>query len=91
MAYCSEEDLADASMGPSMSIDGVSAGREMAESIAAGFNGAVDEHRRSRWAQRGGPTPQAAASMGPSMSIDGVPKSLPDAEAVAALLQWGRR
>ena len=36
-----------ASMGPSMSIDGVAAGREMLARSAGGFNGAVDEHRRS--------------------------------------------
>ena len=36
-----------ASMGPSMSIDGVRRARQRARPVAPRFNGAVDEHRRS--------------------------------------------
>ena len=66
------EDGARASMGPSMSIDGVIAGHSMAATAKARFNGAVDEHRRSRpgAGRQGHHVPHA--SMGPSMSIDGV-------------------
>ena len=37
-----------ASMGPSMSIDGVPRLKRRRRSPRPGFNGAVDEHRRSR-------------------------------------------
>ena len=43
----------DASMGPSMSIDGVSwYAAATRRSSGSGFNGAVDEHRRSHGDRR---------------------------------------
>ena len=39
--------LALASMGPSMSIDGVFRRSQTSRALLGSFNGAVDEHRRS--------------------------------------------
>ena len=61
-----------ASMGPSMSIDGVRWITSATSARSAGFNGAVDEHRRSHERQISAVVLQEVASMGPSMSIDGV-------------------
>ena len=61
-----------ASMGPSMSIDGVSTAWTRSSRRRRGFNGAVDEHRRSPSSLTRRSVDEAHASMGPSMSIDGV-------------------
>ena len=61
-----------ASMGPSMSIDGVAESPELFLTLWQRFNGAVDEHRRSPETLLRRPRRSPGASMGPSMSIDGV-------------------
>ena len=55
-----------------MSIDGVGDASPRIERSDTGFNGAVDEHRRSRLGTGVLARGDAPASMGPSMSIDGV-------------------
>ena len=80
-----------ASMGPSMSIDGVWPLRRPKRRRPRRFNGAVDEHRRSHEDEDGGDPRAADASMGPSMSIDGVARRSRSRSRSRRLLQWGRR
>ena len=77
-------------MGPSMSIDGVARGSRWPCPRAAGFNGAVDEHRRS-------PAPiryMAIAPPGFNGAVDEHRRSHqpgePDRNS-ETVLQWGRR
>ena len=78
-------------MGPSMSIDGVVTAWRVARRGHPGFNGAVDEHRRSRTGVDEDARRSAGASMGPSMSIDGVVAVIGAHPPGPYQLQWGRR
>ena len=80
-----------ASMGPSMSIDGVTPLPRRPPRTRSRFNGAVDEHRRSRAQHAGLARVERGASMGPSMSIDGVTSPVVSSASTPKTLQWGRR
>ncbi len=81
--------VGQASMGPSMIVDGKGGSSGAHLDLWIGFNGAVDDRRRKGADNRGGHR-IIGASMGPSMIVDG--KSVPVGRAFGIRgLQWGRR